>query len=75
MGVITVPVTGAQEAFITGLVKSGRAANKAHAMRMAIQFLAEEEAVQSIVRAEADVRAGRVFKGDLDKLAKKFVDV
>ncbi len=75
MGVITVPVSDKQEAFISSLVKSGRAANKAHAMRMAIGLLAEEEAIQSIMRAEADVRAGHVFKGDLDELAKKFADI
>lgn len=69
MGVITVPVSGKQEAFIKDLVKSGRAANKAHALRMAIDQLAKEEALMRVLRAEADVRAGRVLFGDLDELA------
>lgn len=69
MAVITVPVSGKQEAFIKDLVKSGRAANKAHALRMAIDQLAKEEALMRVLRAEADVRAGRVLFGDLDELA------
>lgn len=69
MAVITVPVSGKQEAFIKDLVKSGRAANKAHALRMAIDQFAKEEALMRVLRAEADVRAGRVLFGDLDELA------
>ncbi len=71
MGVITVPVSKHQDKFIKRLVQSGKAANKAHALRMAIDLLEQEEALQSVLRAEADVRAGRVFTGNLDELAKK----
>ncbi len=71
MGVITVPVSGFQEDFIKGLVKSGRAANKAHAVRMAIELLAQEDALERVLRAEEDVRQGRIFRGNLDELAEK----
>jgi len=71
MTTISVPITGEQEKFIDDFVKSGKAANKAHAVRYAIQRLSEEEAVESVLRAEQDVKEGRVFYGDLDKLAKK----
>ncbi len=68
---ISVPITGEQEKFINDLVKSGKAASKAHAVRYAIQRLEEEEAIASLERGLADVRAGRVYYGDLRKLAKK----
>lgn len=71
MTTISVPITGEQEKFINDLVKSGKAANKAHAVRYAIQRLAEEEAVASLRRAEQDIKDGRVYYGDLDKLVKR----
>ena len=74
MSVITVPVSGKQESFIKEMVKSGRAANKAHAVRMAIDQFEREEALQRILRAQADVRAGRVLFGDLNELAKRIGD-
>lgn len=71
MTTISVPISGEQEKFINDLVKSGKAANKAHAVRYALQRLAEEEAVEAVLRAEQDIKEGRVFHGDLDKLVKK----
>ena len=61
MTTLSVPITADQERFIDDLVKSGKAANKAHAVRYAIQRLSEEEAVASVLRAERDIKEGRVF--------------
>ncbi|MBI5645088.1 hypothetical protein HY970_03235 [Candidatus Kaiserbacteria bacterium] len=72
MSTISVPISAEQEKFINDLVKSGKAANKAHAVRYAIQRLAEEEAIESVRRGIEDVRVGRVYRGDLRKLVKKF---
>ncbi len=69
MSVITVPVSPEQNSFIQGMVKSGRAANKAHAVRMGIQLLAEEEALRRLARAEDDIAAGSGMRGDLRELA------
>ncbi len=69
MGVITIPVTEAQNKFITGMVKSGKAANKAHAVRMAIDNMAHEQALEMIRLGMEEVRAGKTLKGDLRKLA------
>lgn len=69
MGVITIPVTDVQNKFIIGLVKSGKAANKAHAVRMAIDTLARQEALEAIREGMEEVRAGKTLKGDLRKLA------
>ncbi len=70
MGVITVPVSDRQHNIIRDMVKSGRAANKAHAVRMAIDLLAREEAFERIRRGHQEVLEGKTLKGDLKKLAK-----
>ncbi len=69
MGVITVPVSDRQQAIITDMVKSGRAANKAHAVRMAIDLLAYEEALNTLRIGHEEMLQGKTLKGDLDKLA------
>lgn len=71
MTTISVPITAEQEKFINDLVKSGKAANKAHAVRYAIQRLAEEEAINAVLEGEKDIREGRVYRGDLRTLLKK----
>ncbi len=70
MSVITVPVSDAQLGIINDIVKSGRAASKAHAMRMAIDLLAREEALERIRRGRRDIKQGKTLKGDLDELSK-----
>ncbi len=69
---ISVPISSEQEKFINDLVKSGKAANKAHAVRYAIQRLAEEEAIATVLEGERDIQEGRVYRGDLRKLIKKY---
>jgi Arc/MetJ-type ribon-helix-helix transcriptional regulator len=70
MSVITVPVSDVQLRIINDMVKSGRAATKAHAMRMAIDLLAREEAFERINRGRREIKEGKTLKGDLDELAK-----
>ncbi len=69
---ISVPITQEQKRFIKERVKSGKAANVAHAVRQAITLLEEEDAVVSLLRAQQEAREGKVFSGDLAELAKKF---
>lgn len=69
MSVITIPVSDKQHRVIREMVASGRAANKAHAVRMAIDLLAREEALEAIRSGREEVRAGKTLKGDLRKLA------
>jgi len=71
MTTISVPITGEQEKFINDLVKSGKAANKAHVVRYAIQRLAEEEAVTTVMEAERELAEGRGLRGNLETLLKK----
>jgi Arc/MetJ-type ribon-helix-helix transcriptional regulator len=72
MTTLSIPITSEQERFINSLVKSGKAANKAHAVRQALERMAEDEAICAVMEGERDIREGRVYKGDLRKLLKKF---
>ena len=71
MVTISVPITPKQEKFIKELVKSGRAANKAHAVRLGIDALAKDATFASLQRSLQDAKEGKVFYGDLDELAEK----
>ena len=72
MVTISVPITAKQEKFIIELVKSGRAANKAHAMRLGIDALAEDVEFSSLQRSLQEAREGNVLYGDPRELIKKF---
>lgn len=71
MTTLSVPITGEQERFINAFVKSGKAANKAHVVRYALQRLAEEDAIYAVVQAEREIDEGKGVRGDLEKLLKK----
>ena len=67
MSTLSVPLNKNLEEIVNSFVKSGYAPNKAEVMRKALIFLAEEEAVQDVLRAEREP----VLRGDLRELAKK----
>ncbi|MEK7134281.1 MAG: hypothetical protein AAB819_00955 [Patescibacteria group bacterium] len=72
MTTITVPITKELESFISEEMNAGTSESKAHLVRFALMRLREERALSRINEAEADIKAGRVYKGDLKKLIKKF---
>ncbi|OIP65083.1 MAG: hypothetical protein COV32_00320 [Candidatus Yonathbacteria bacterium CG10_big_fil_rev_8_21_14_0_10_43_136] len=72
MTTITVPITKELESFISEELNAGTSESKAHLVRFALMRLREERALSRIGEAEADIKAGRVYKGDLKKLIKKF---
>ena len=67
MTTISVPLPSNLLDQLTQLVKSGKAANKAAAMRMALEKYLEDQAVQEVL----DARREPALYGDLDELAKK----
>ncbi|OGZ07453.1 MAG: hypothetical protein A3C93_03115 [Candidatus Lloydbacteria bacterium RIFCSPHIGHO2_02_FULL_54_17] len=71
MSTLSVPLTPALELEINKLVKSGFASNKAAVVRRAIERLAEEEAVNAVLRAEQEVAEGKILRGDIRKLLKQ----
>lgn len=72
MTTISVPIYPAQEKFIKELVKSGMAANKAHAMRLGIDALARDTTFASLQRSLVEAKEGKILHGDPRKLIKKF---
>lgn len=72
MTTISVPIPAVLEEFIIDMVASGQAANKADVVRKALIKYREDEAVNAVLRAEQEVREGRILTGDLDELAKKY---
>ncbi len=72
MTTISVPINSHQEDFIKSLVKRGLVPNKAVAVRRAIDLLAEEEAVASVLKAEQELLEGKILRGNPRKILKKF---
>lgn len=72
MTTISVPIPSFLEEFIKNMVRDGHAANKADVVRRALMKYREDEAVNAVLEAENDVREGRVVRGDLRTLVKKY---
>jgi len=72
MSTLSVPLTPNLEEFINDMIKRGEAETKAEVVRKALRKMEEEEVINSILEAERDARAGKVFRGDIRKLIKKF---
>lgn len=71
MSTLSVPLNKDLEEIVISMVKKGFAPNKAEVMRKALIFLAEEEAVQDILRAEKELAEGKILRGDLRKIAAR----
>ena len=67
MSTLSVPLNPDMLKAIEKLVKDGIAANKADAVRKALDMYIEEQAVQAVLNAEKEPS----LEGDLDELAKK----
>lgn len=72
MPTITTPIGKELEAFIEREIREGYAETKAHVVRSALQLLRENRALEHIREGEEDIRANRVYAGDLRALAKRF---
>ena len=68
MSMLSVPLTPKLEETIDRLVKDGVAPNKAELARKAIEYFAEQQAIEDVLRAEKEP----TLRGDLDELAKRF---
>ena len=72
MATITVPINKELENFIDEELSLGESESKAHLVRYALERLREERAFLRIEEAKRDVKEGRVYKGNLKILLKKF---
>ncbi len=53
------------------MVKSGHAPNKAAVVRQALVRFAEDEAVAAVMRAEQELKEGKVLRGNLKELMRR----
>lgn len=72
MTTISVPLRKDNEEKLDELVRSGVGSSRADVMRKALEKLAEDEAVEAVLRAERELGEGKVLRGDLRKLLKRF---
>lgn len=72
MSTLSVPLPPHLEEFVSEQVKRGLAANKADVVRKALKLLREEEAIRVVLESEREIGEGKILRGDLRKLAKKF---
>lgn len=71
MSTITVPIDKDLEAFVESELREGTSESKAHLVRYALRRLQEERALAHLREAEEDIKAGRVYKGDVRELLKR----
>mgnify|MGYP001565059505 CR=1 FL=1 len=67
MATISVPLSKEHHEKLDALIRSGVGSSRAAVMRKALEKLAEDEAVEAVLRAEREP----TLKGDLRKLLKK----
>lgn len=71
MGLLTVPLTAQLSKKVGEMIKHGKAANKADLARKALQYYIEEQAILDVLKAEQEVRDGKLLRDNLDALARK----
>jgi len=72
MTTITVPLNTELNDFINEQVQLGKVANKAELVRSAILKYKEDALITELLKAKQEAKEGKLFTGDLDKLAKLF---
>lgn len=68
MATISVPLTSELQDQLDKLVAEGIGSNRADVMRRALAYLAEEAAVNAVLKAEQEVREGKILRGDPRKI-------
>lgn len=72
MTTISVPIPQNLESFINDMITRGIAPNKAEVVRQALVRYAEDQAVEAVLRAQQEVREGKILRGDPRELLKQF---
>jgi putative addiction module CopG family antidote len=71
MSTLSVPLSAELESFVTDMVRSGVASNKADVVRRALTRMAEEEAIEAVLRSEREVREGKIIRGNIRQALSK----
>jgi len=70
MTTISVPIPAHMEESLNNLIASGYGSNKADVIRRSISKAIEDEAVESVLKAQKEIEEGKGLIGDLRELAK-----
>lgn len=70
MTTISVPLTPELERQLDSLIADDVGSSRADVMRKALKQLARSQALERIRQAERDIKAGRVYTGDIDEIIK-----
>lgn len=70
MSTLSIPLPTNLAEFVDEMVERGFAPTKAEVVRRALIRLAEEEAINAVLRSEQEIKDGKILKGDLRKLMK-----
>ncbi|MEJ0053550.1 MAG: hypothetical protein WDN10_02370 [bacterium] len=68
MATVSVPLNAELEERLDFLVASGVGANRADVMRRGLENLAEEEAINAVLKAEREVAGGKILRGNARKV-------
>ena len=71
MTTISIPIPAALEEFINKMIKRGDAPTKAEVVRQALVRFAEDEAIESVLRSEQEIKDGKILRGDIRKIIKR----
>ncbi len=71
MSTISVPLNKDLEDSLDTLVREGVGSSRADVMRKALTRLAQEEAVNAVLRAQKEVSEGKILRGDLRTIIAK----
>lgn len=69
MTTLSIPIDKTLERFVDEMIASKKAANKTQVVRTALHQMRENEALKDLIEARTDVVQGKVYKGNLRKLA------
>lgn len=71
MSTLSIPLPAHLEAFVENMVRRGVAANKAEVVRQALVNYSEEQAIATVLRAEQEMKTGKILRGNLRKILKQ----
>ena len=70
MATISVPLTPELQQQLDTLVAEGVGSNRADVMRRALEYFAEEAAVNAVLKAQREIREGKILRGDARDVLK-----
>jgi Arc/MetJ-type ribon-helix-helix transcriptional regulator len=71
MTTLSIPVSATTVSFINRMVKRGVASTKAEVVRQALARYEEDSLLQSVLRAQQDLKDGKEVRGNLREILKQ----